>query len=430
MNDKMTLLRFAFAMLLMAFMLAARGELTVEIIGGAGKQFPIAIVPFAQEPAGEGGITPIVAADLARSGAFRVLDIGGMVPLPSEPSQINYPDFRNRAADAIVIGSVRTLEGGQIEARFRLMDAVRQTQITGNTLTAPAAQSRALAHRIADLIYEAMTGDKGIFSTRVAYIVKAGKRTDVKVADADGLGERTIWSSDDPIISLAWSPDGASLAYVILDSNQRSRVVIQNVATGQRRTIAAASGYYSAPAFSPDGKRLAVAHYRGGNFSISLLSVDGGGAETLTNSPGIDTEPVFSPDGKWVAFTSDRSGSPQIYRVPVGGGEAQRLTFSGSYAVSPDWSPDGKSLTYLQREGGKFRVAILDLESGQAQVLTDTSDDERPRFAPNSKFIVYATKSGGRGVLATVSADGRTKVRLSTQAGNVREPAWGPLPRQ
>jgi len=421
-------LRFAVVLLFFAAVPIAHAQLAIEIIGGAGKQFPIAVVPFANEGTLPQKLTEVISADLARSGQFKTVDTSGINPVPVEPEQINYPDIRGRNADAVVIGSVLPAQDGGVEVRFRLMDAVKQTQLAAASVTAAASQARATAHKIADMIYEAITGDKGVFSTRIAYIVKQGRRYQLQVADADGFGAQTVLASNEPIMSPSWSPDGNRLAYVSFES-QRPIVVVQNLLAGTRKIVASFRGNNSAPAWSPDGSKLAVALSRDGGTQIFLIPSDGGtSAQRIATSTGIDTEPTFSADGKWIAFTSDRGGSPQIYRMPALGGDAQRLTFSGTYAVSPDWSPDGKSLTYLTRDNG-FRVALLDLGSGQSMVLTESTLDERPRFAPNGKLILYATRDSGRGVLATVSVDGRYKTRLSTAAGDVREPTWGPLPK-
>lgn len=425
-NEHMVLIRFFITAMLYATASLAGAQLTFEIIGGAGKQFPIAVVPFGGEQSLPQSMTQIIAADLERSGLFRLVSTTGVVPLPTEPSEINYPDFRNRAADAIVIGSVRTLADGQIETRFRLMDAIRQTQMTGAAVASTPGQLRATAHRIADIIYETLTGDKGIFATRIAYVVRQGKRFQLQVADADGENARTVLASDEPLMSPAWSPDGSQLAYVSFES-RKPVVYAQNLNTGARRVVANFPGNNSAPAWSADGQWLAVALSKDAISQLYLVPANGGNAARLTNSGGIDTEPVFSRDGQWIAFLSDRGGSPQIYRMPAQGGAAQRVTFAGSYNVSPDWSPDGKSITFIQREGGRFRVALQELDTGQTLVLTDSSLDESPSFAPNGKVILYATQVGGRGVLATVSSDGRVKARLTSAGGDIREPAWGPF---
>jgi len=419
---------FAFLLVLLGLG-QAQAQLNIEIIGGAGKQFPIAIVPFRNENTLPLSVSQVVRDDLARSGVFRMVDTTGVSPLPSEPSEINYPDWRSRAADAIVIGAVRPVANGRLEISFRVMDALKQTQVTALSVTKSTAELRAAAHQIADAIYEALTGAKGVFSTRIVYVVKQGRRYDLQVSDADGFGAQTVLSSNEPLMSPTWSPDGTHVAYVSFE-NKRPIVVTQNLSTGTRRVVAQFRGNNSAPTWSPDGKSLAVALSRDSISQLYLLSASGGEPVRLTNSGSIDTEPIFSPDGKWIAFVSDRGGSPQIYRIPVTGGDAQRLTFNGSYNVSPDWSADGKNITFIQRESGKFRVAILELDTNQTQVLTDSSLDESPSFAPNGRLIMYATQVGGRGVLAVVSADGRWKYRLTNSVtGDIREPAWGPLPK-
>jgi len=284
---------------------------------------------------------------------------------------------------------------------------------------------------MADSIYEKLTGDVGVFSTRIAYVAKRGKKYALQVADSDGFNARTAIEYTQPIISLAWSPDGTKIAYVSFE-NKKPVVHVQTLATGARKAVAKFRGSNSAPAWSPDGKKLAVVLSKKGGSQIFLINSDGSGLKRLTRSSGIDTEPSFSPDGKSIIFTSDRGGSPQIYRMSVTGsasGVAERLTFEGSYNVSPQYRHDGRSFTFIHRNGSKFNVAIQDLETRQVQLLTDSLFDESPSFAPNGKIILYATEIKGRGILAAVSSDGRTRQRLSTQKGDIREPAWGPLPK-
>ncbi|HKY01576.1 MAG TPA: Tol-Pal system beta propeller repeat protein TolB, partial [Burkholderiales bacterium] len=329
---------------------------------------------------------------------------------------------------ALVVGGVYPAANGRIEVRFRLYDVPRQTSLGGMSYTVNANQTRALAHKIADYIYEKFTGEKGVFSTRIAFVTKTGSNFQLQVADADGEGRQIVHSSKEPIISPAWSPDGASLAYVSFES-KKPVVYVQNLQTGGRRAVANFTGSNSAPTWSPDGQKLAVALSKDGGTQIFMVNADGSGVRRLASSSAIDTEPVFSPDGQTIYFTSDRGGAPQIYRMSASGGGAQRVTSgSSNYVVSPDISPDGKLLTYVVRDGGRFLVATHDLNTNQVQVLTDTTQDESPSFAPNGKMILYATSSGGRGVLAATSIDGRSKYRLSVPAGDVREPTWGPFP--
>ena len=365
-------------------------------------------------------------ADLERSGLLRGVEVPAANPPLNEASNVNYAEWRARQADALVLGSVAARPDGRMEVRFKLFDTVKGADLSGVAYTMTARQARATAHRIADFVYEKLTGEKGVFSTRIAYVVKRGNRFELQIADADGAGEETALASFEPILSPAWSPDGRRLAYVSFE-NKKPVVYVHSLADGKRHVAANFKGSNSAPAWSPDGARLAVSLSRDGGSQIYVINPDGSNVRRLTQSSGIDTEPVFSPDGQSLYFTSDRGGSPQIYRMPAGGGEAQRVTFEGSYNVSPRISPDGKVLAYIARNAGKFQVAALDLASRQTQVLTDSDKDESPSFAPNGRMILLATVNGGRGVLSAVSSDGRIKQRLTLSAGDVREPAWGPF---
>lgn len=404
----------------------AWAAMTIEIVGGAGNRIPIAVVPFAASGATDNP-AEVIAADLERSGLFRLIDSRDAGPLPSEPQDIRFPVWRGKGADAMVIGQLVTLAGGRYEVRFRLFDAVKGQQLAGMSYTVPAQNLRAAAHKIADVIYEKLTGEPGVFSTRIAYILKRGGRYELQVSDFDGFNAITVASSPEPLISPVWSPDGNRLAYVSFEE-KKPVVYVQNIFDGKRRAVARFKGSNSAPAWSPDGRRLAVVLSKDEASQIYLVDADasGGTPQRLMQSSGLDTEPLFSPDGRWLYFTSDRGGSPQIYRMPLDGGGAQRVTFEGGYNVSPALSPDGKTLAYVHRRDGRYLVAAMDLASGQTQVLTDTDHDESPSFAPNGRMILYATRVGGRGMLATVSVDGQVKQRLS-QSGDLREPAWAPL---
>ncbi|MDE3012251.1 MAG: Tol-Pal system protein TolB [Pseudomonadota bacterium] len=414
--------------LLLCLAAPARAELSLEFSTEGVRQIPIAVLPFAQEDQLGGPLTAVVAADLQRSGFFKPVDTAGVTPLPSDPKQINMADWRARKAEHVLVGSVARLPGGQYEIKFHLVDGATGAVRVALSWTIASSLARATAHRIADVVYENILGERGVFSTKIAYIVRSGGRYGLKVADADAYNEQTVLASKEPIISPRWSPDGTRMAYVTFEL-KRPVVVVQNLATGNRRIVAKFRGNNSAPAWSPDGHQLAVTLSKDGIAQIYIIDADG--SETprrLMSTHAIDTEPCFAPDGRSILFTSDRGGSPQIYRVPVEGGNAVRLTFSGNYNVSPRFSPDGRKMVYVQQAGPAFRVVLQDLDSGQTQTLTDTTLDESPSFSPNGRMILYATRSGGRGTLALVSADGRVRQKFTTQAGDVYEPAWGPLP--
>jgi TolB protein len=400
-------------------------QLRVEITGVGSQQFPIAIAPFARDGQVPVEIESVVRADLARSGLFRIVD-AGTTPIP-ENAPVALPDWKARGADALAIGSVTRLADGRFDVRFRLLDTIRQGQLDGLSYVSPASDLRLTAHRIADRIYEKLTGERGVFSTRIAYVVQTSRNSwELHIADADGANPQSALRSREPIISPAWSPDGSRLAYVSFETG-KPVVYVHTVATGARKAVANFRGSNSAPAWSPDGKTLAVTLTREGNSQVFLMEADGGNVRRLTTSSGIDTEPSFSPDGKSIYFTSDRGGGPQVYRMPANGGAAQRVTFNGDYNISPRLSPDGKLLAYVGRRGSQFKVQVLDLAGGQETPVTDTVRDESPSFAPNGRMLLYATEVNGRGILASASVDGRVRTRLSGPSGDIREPTWGPF---
>ncbi|MCB5188663.1 Tol-Pal system beta propeller repeat protein TolB [Methylobacillus caricis] len=428
----MNKLRLFLSLLVFILPLSAKAALTIEIVGGAAQQIPIAIVPFAQpgQIAGQQDtIANIIGADLRRSGLFRVLETRGVANQPSDISQVSYSDWAAIQAQALTIGSIETLPGNRLKVSFRLLDVYKQNQLVGMEYNITPAQLRMTAHRIADVIYQKLTGEPGVFATRISYVTKTNGRYSLQVADADGYNPQTVVSSVEPIISPVWSPDGTRLAYVSFEK-KKPIVYVQSLVSGQRTVLANFKGNNSAPSWSPDGKRLAIVLTYAANSQIYSINADGTGLQQLTHTSAIDTEPVWSPDGRYIYFTSDRGGNPQIYRMSTSGGDASRVTFEGSYIVSPRISPDGKSLAYIRRDEGRFRVALQDVASGQVQILSDTARDESPSFAPNGRMILYATRINGKGALAAVSADGKVRQRLSETGGDVREPAWGPVVSQ
>ncbi len=404
---------------------AAHAQFRVEMSGVGASQVPIAIAHFRDEDRYGQTLSAIVRADLERSGLFRGVDAAEVLDEQASPAMTQW---RGRAADALVGGSVTRLADGRLDVRFKLWDVVKGAELGGQSSVVVQADLRLAAHRIADYVHEKLTGQKGVFSTRIAYVTKAGKNFTLRIADADGEGGQVALNSMEPIISPAWSPDGRELAYVSFES-QKAVVYVQDTSSGKRRALANFRGSNSAPAWSPDGQTLAVTLSRDGGSQLYLIGRNGDNVRRLTQSIGIDTEPVFSPDGHFVYFVSDRGGSPQIYRTAVSGGNAERITFAGSYNISPAISPDGRSLAYIARQGNVFRLHLQDLSGGAPQPLSDTGDDESPSFAPNGRLIIYASRAQGRDVLMTTTLDGKIRARLVSTTTDVREPVWGPFGR-
>ena len=403
----------------------AAAQFRFEITGIGGTQIPVAVAAFRNEGRSPVSVSQIVRADLQRSGLFRIVDAPGEF---DETSRVTIADWRGRGADALAVGSVTPLADGRFDVRFKLWDLVRGEELLGKSKAALPADMRLAAHRVSDTIYQNLTGERGVFSTRIAFVTRTPGRYQLHVTDADGEGGQIAVTSPDPIISPAWSPDGKDLAYVSFES-QKAVVWVQNVGSGQRRMVANFRGTNSAPAWHPNGRELAVALSRDGLTQIYLIARDGGAPRRLTNSPSIDTEPAFAPDGSQIYFVSDRGGGPQIYRMPATGGSAERVTFSGGYNISPAISPDGKLMAFVSRQGGGYRLMSQPLPSGAPTPITDTDGDESPSFAPNGRLLVYTNRSQGRDVLMTTTLDGRIKSRLLTTGADMREPAWGPFGR-
>lgn len=405
---------------------AALAQFRVEVSGVGLTQLPIAVTAFRGDAQAPQKIGAIVQADLERSGQFRAVDTAGITL--DEAARPDLAPWRQKSADSLVAGSVTRLADGRFDVRFRLWDVVRGQDLGGQSYAVTQADLRLAAHRIADFIYEKLTGEKGAFSTRIAYVTKAGGRHTLWVADADGENSQAALASPEPIISPSWSPSGAQLAYVSFES-RKPVVYVHEVASGRRRLIANFRGSNSAPAWSPDGRTLAVTLSRDGGSQLFTIDANGGEPRRLTQSNSIDTEPAFSPDGRTLYFVSDRGGAPQIYRMPASGGSAERVTFTGGYNISPALSPDGRWLAYISRIGGAFKLQIMDLATSTVNSITDTSADESPSFAPNSRLVVYATQQQGKEALMTTTIDGKIKARLGGQAGDIREPDWGPFPK-
>lgn len=400
----------------------AQAQLTIEIAGAGANRIPVAVADFAGEPASERILASVIRADLETSGLFKLIPVEGSL---NESSAIDYYGFKDKGADAVVAGSLSVSSQGRQEARYRLYDVNKRVNLSGAAYLTSPTQLRAAGHRIADDVYEKLTGEKGVFSTRIAYVTKSNGRYQLQIADADGQNAQAALVSKEPIISPTWSPEGGRIAYVSFE-NKKPVIYVHALATGKRHTLANFKGSNSAPTWAPSGRQLAIVLTKDGHSQIYAINVDGSGLQRLSKSSGIDTEPRYSPDGNSIYFTSDRGGSPQIYRMSSNGGDAQRVTFEGAYNVSARPSPNGKNLAFITRRDGAFQLAVMDIASRQVTVLTNSRKDESPSFSPNGRMILIATEIGGRGVLSSVSIDGVIKQKLSIASGDVREPAWAP----
>ena len=408
----------------------ARAELTVDINQGVEGAMPIAIVPFGQEGLGGDNLARIVAADLGESGRFTALAEARMPERPVPPDPINFAVWQSAGQEHVVTGRVETgIGGAPFEVAFTLFDAIRGTSLLSERIPFKAADARHVAHRIADLIYKQLTGERGIFNTRIAYVTAsaAGKARQyrLQIADADGQGAREVMNSSEPIMSPAWSPDGKRMAYVSFE-DRSAAVFVQDLATGERRKVSATPGINGAPAWSPNGSTLALTLSKDGNPEIYTLDVASGALRRITHNDAIDTEASWSPDGRSLVITSDRGGKPQLYLVSASGGEPQRLTYEGEYNARGVFSPDGQSLALVHGGEGGYRIALMDMGSRHLKVLTRGRLDESPGFAPNGRVILYTRKEGGGDQLAMVSVDGQMQRNLPARDGEVRGAAWSP----
>ena len=416
---------------------AADAQLRIEIRSGVERPIPMAIVPFGWDGPGAPpfDLAGLVTADLGNSGRFDPIPESDMLSRPTQAAEVNFNDWRILDVDVLLIGQLTEAGPDRYTAIFQLFDVLRGEQLLGFRLSAARADLRAAGHRIADMVYLQLTGIRGVFSTSIAYINETrnpdgSRRFRLIVADSDGENSRVIADSPDPLMSPSWSPDGRRLAYVSFEG-EYSAIFVQTLRTGTRDRVSAREGVNSAPAFSPDGRRLALTLSRDdGNLDIYTIDLATQVLRRLTQNSSIDTEPAWSADGEWIYFTSDRAGGPQIYRIPSVPpvDRAERVTFEGSYNARPRVAPDGDSLAVVHRNQDNYRIARVDPETGLVQVLTNGRLDESPSFAPNGAQIIYATREGNRGVLASVSSDGRIRRQIASVAGDVREPVWSPYP--
>lgn len=414
--------------------MAAQAQLQIDITRGVTDPVPVAVVPFGGRAPGSDNldVAAVIERDLASSGRFRGIDRSMMPGQPMRAAEVNATLWRAARADYVVVGRL-SASGGNAALSFDLVNALNgQVLLRDEVITVAPPQLRHGAHRVADIVFEKLTGIRGAFSTRIAYVAVTGappsQRYQLMIADADGENPRVALQSSEPVMSPAWSPDGEWLAYVSFE-NKVAAVFVQRVRTGERRQVSARAGVNGAPAYSPDGTKLALTlSGSGGNLDIYVLELATQQLTRITSDPAIDTEPAWAPDGRTLYFTSDRGGSAQIYAAPVeANARARRVTFGVPYAARPRVSPDGRTLAVVTQEGGAFRIAAVDVASGTITPLTRGPLDESPSFAPNGAVLIYAGREGGQGTLATVSVDGLVSTRLKSASSEVREPVWGPF---
>lgn len=427
--------RIVSLLLLCLLSLPAQARLTIEITGGVEGAQPIAVVPFGQVEGAQPGVdvASVIAADLARSGRFKPMPTREMLVTPHRAEEVDFREWELLATNNLVIGEISSAEGGGYRIDYSLFDVYGGKKLLGSSLRSSEKSLRLSAHRIADAIYEKLTGDPGVFSTRIAYVTSTGRgtsdeRVSLRVADADGFNPQTIVDSPDPIMSPAWSPDGRKLAYVSFE-NRQSSIYVQELATGRRDKIASYPGINGSPAFSPDGSRMAMTLSKDGNPDVYVMNLGSRQLSRLTDHYAIDTEPAWSPDGGTIYFTSDRGGQPQVYRVSASGGAAERISFEGDYNAAAEVAPNGRALALVTRTAGRFRIAFDQIGGGARRLLSSGPLDESPSFAPNGSMVIYASQNNGRGVLAVTPIAGGSGQRLTQDAGEVREPAWSPFLR-
>ena len=417
----------------------AGAQIVVEVTRGVERPVPMAIVPFGWEGPGAQApfdVAALVSSDLANSGRFAPMAVADMVARPTRPAEVRFQDWLIVDVDYLVIGDMLANPDGSHTIVFQLFNVLQGEQIVGYRLTTGGTEAdlRVAGHRVADMIFEELTGIQGVFGTRIAYVneqrMGLERRFQLIVSDADGANPQVVTQSSEPLMSPAWSPDGRKLAYVSFEDS-RSSIYVQELRTGIRERASSREGINGAPVFSPDGRMLALTLSRDqGNLDVYMLDLATQILTRLTRHSAIDTEAVWAPDGESIYFTSDRAGGPQVYRVEARpGGRIERITFEGSYNARPRISPEGDRLAVVHQDRGNFRIALVDPDTGLTQVLSNGSLDESPSFAPNGALIIYATQDGGRGVLASVSTDGRIRQQIASVAGQVREPVWSPFPR-
>ena len=412
---------------------AVYAELRIEITKGSDDAVPIAVVPFTNRTnqALPADIARIIDANLLRSGDFVTLPTNKMLSLPDKSGDVYFRDWKMLGQSFVLVGQVSSdAAGRRFHVQYELMDVYNQKRVVGELISSSTTGMRQLAHRISDKIYEAITGVRGAFSTKIAYVTLDLKGDDaeyrLQLADADGQRSKTLFKSAKPVLSPSWSNDATRIAYVSFESG-RPAIYIQNIKTGKRKQITNFRGLNSSPMWSPDDKKLLMTLSKDGNAEIYSYHIASASLDRLTNHYGIDTEGSWSRDGRRIVFTSDRSGTPQIYEMDLVERRPERLTFKGRYNARPRFSYDGEKVYFVHKSTRDYHIASMNADGTDQYILTDTPLDESPSVSPNGRMIIYATKRNGKGVLGVVSVDGDSKYFLPSSHGEVREPSWSPF---
>jgi TolB protein len=431
-------IRLVLLLITFAVPFSAHAILSMELTRGIAGAIPIAVVPFANTETTSQDVAGIISNDLQNSGQFKVFGRNALSVSPSNPKEVSTDYFRRLGTDNVVIGKVTSLGGNRYQVSFQLLDmlassdAANANVVMNKQYTVSEGELRSVAHHISDIVYQHITGVRGVFSTRIVYVVVQHDggpkpRYTLEVSDQDGYNPRPLLSSYEPIMSPSWSPDGKKIAYVSFEK-RHAGIYLQDLASGGRRLLSEFPGINGAPAWSPNGTKLAVVLSKSGAPNIYIMDIASHQLKQITSDFYINTEPSWSPDGRSLIFTSNRSGGPQIYQVSASGGTASRLSFDGDYNARASFTHDGNRIAMIHRVNGIYKIALLDLDNGTTRVVTNAAaDTASPSIAPNSSMILYDTFTGGRNILGMVSADGRVQVSLPARNGEAQDPAWSPF---
>jgi TolB protein len=397
---------------------------------------PIAIPEFLPATPGEAEpartITDIITNNLGRSGLFAPVDPNAFIErIVNFGAVPRFPDWRSINAQALVVGRVSREGNGQIKAEFRLWDVIAGSQLDGKQYAATPDQQRRIGHIISDAIYERLTGEKGYFDTRVAFIDETGpaerrvKR--LSLMDQDGANVRYLTRGEDLVLTPRFSPAAQRLTYMSYGEGD-PRVYLLDIASGQRKVVGNFPGMTFAPRFSPDGGSVVMSLQRGGNANLFVMNLESQAVTRLTDTAAIDTAPSYSPDASHICFESDRGGQPQIYVMAAGGGPAQRITFGQGTYSTPVWSPRGDAIAFTRQASGQFAIGVINPDGSGERVLTEGFHNEGPTFAPNGRVLMFFRDPGGNSgpSLFTIDLTGRNELKVPTPS-YASDPAWSPL---